>query len=1059
MFPYLCFFKMVFMKMKKTYITLIFFILLFSTFVSATDFTTNNEFWLDIQGGAIEESSSQVTFSNSGVTVSSNNMVFDGDDILTSSSNLFNTDNVGTMCAWITPSDIENYYSVMDYAVQYSESRDFIKMSIYEAGGNSVLAQFFSTSPSANDAIDGQNDYLSDDSNYLMCISSDGSDYDVYLDGVQQTDNYVIGSNSGKWFNDGSGTNYYFHVGGNRGASIDPGFSYFKGNMQSSMYWSSELSSASITELYNEGNDFNPYYISNQNITFLFNEDGIDEYERYNLTTTSSTFQTPARVYNQFGYGQEFLQNLGAHHSIYDGVTYLDPEKDFTISFDHYVDSTAYIRPIMFLADNYNNPALNNIVFFQYQDSIMMCAVTGTQSNDGIHLEGIQSDSDTYCFENDDIIADDLTTGWHNIVVSFNGFTAENGDWESALDGNLEDSGTIYLDSYAENAFNDLCVGWLCFSTTAEHPDSNVSLINYQSPIASYISKIDNLNIYGSYLELGVAGSAEKYIYNYSKTYTPPEYTELINPTSVTSVSYTDISHENVTLHATSTFTKTLVDDIYGSFQYKQNADATWLGTERTNINTESGNDYTSFVDNLNSSTLYDYRVLINKTITYDSLLWTQWSAYTTNTFTTASPPTEISISAIENITIDSAIVSCDVLYGDNISNIIVDVKYNNTYESFNYSDYEVISSIGIYTFNLENLSVFTTYSYRCRMTFVNDTVESELLSNSADFTTLYYDLPSIATLSANVTSITTATLNGAINFTGYPYIQTYFNLNNVSTTWFLLGDSYENVTESSTVYFNAIDLIPNTYYNVSFCARYDTVTNATTPPSLSNAEHCGDVVQFYMYTPPVVYATGYTGFLDNITVKSELNIEAEDTVTIKYLLLDYSTTTYTGTYEDSSEWVSINANGNYAYNFDGLEDNTYYKYIVLLNYSDDSNGDAWTIINSDIVTIKTLDSIEDSHEFNVLGFEMHVEDAYFFSYVLVLATIIGMFLLVFLIRGNEGASKILMWVITGFVLIEIIVLNMNSFIPLSQLILTLFGVFLFIFIFIIQEVKGGVYG
>lgn len=803
-------------------------------------------------------------------------------------------------------------------------------------------------------------------------------------------------------------------------------------------------------------------YGANDQFLYRFNNNLDDEFNAFDLTGSGISYNTPSRTYNQFGYGEQYLfLDKTNDRAYYDGITILDYEdtENFTISFDWYTDTVSNDAPILFLFDRMSSTSYNNIVFFEDDDDIYLCALS--RSGSDVELVGVESPSDP-CFEvTDRIVSGDLSTGWNTITIAFEYDSTEYWGWEATIDNGNRRSGTLYLDTYSENGFNDLCIGWDCDADLSYDSCTNCNFLFFNF-LGGEERRLDNVRLHNDYLDPFTTVSEHEYIYNFSELDTPDEYEELRQIVSLTDRKFIDNRDGSVNINITPTFTNTYIDSVELKIEYRLKGAGEWNETDFINVTTDSGIEQEFVIENLEYFEEYEYRFLVNKTIYYQSELWWQYEYYTVHEFDTIIEPSvfihDISpVGTVSGVTIapyDGFNISCEVVFEPlNTTNVSYNVFINDTETTPVY-----VEEGGIYDTRIDNLIPRTQYEYKCGMYYTNISSGefNETFSETRYFETEYYEPPELTASDVIVNDDgTVSTLEGIIDFIGRDNVETYFSIGQNGEEPTIIESSLLNISSSKTRTFE-YNTNPDELYNFSICANYSYCSYSTGTCELTlETSDCSDVLEFSTYVPPTITGNttsiGFGEFTFDIIVNMGTEtdeaygrievMDMQDNLVSPYLYFNTST--------DTTE----------SFNITGLENATRYKYIGYLNYSDDDSGE-YDVIETEENILRTKDDVGEPKDISIFGFMIHVENPYLFQLYVIIFTTAGMLLIAMASNGgNQNASKLLIWGTTGLIIFELVLLRLNEAISNAQILLSIFGVVMFLTYFIMNEVNGGVYG
>jgi hypothetical protein len=227
--------------------------MLLSSFVLATDFTVNNVFWIDVN----ESSNSIVdyagnTITNNGVTIqNTDEMVFDGSaDYINVNSVIseIQADTVGTLCVWL-----KSDTTAKQFFISASESAGTDRINFYVELTSQLLT--FGVGANGNKWFTDTDSGQSTTSLIHICGVQDGADPKIYVDGSEPAQTFYVTVDKTEWYDDFTINSVDV---GRRVYSGTPS-GYFDGIMHYASMWDDALTPAEITELYNEGDSFNPY--------------------------------------------------------------------------------------------------------------------------------------------------------------------------------------------------------------------------------------------------------------------------------------------------------------------------------------------------------------------------------------------------------------------------------------------------------------------------------------------------------------------------------------------------------------------------------------------------------------------------------------------------------------------------------------------------------------------------------------------------------------------------------------------------------------------------------
>ena len=161
-------------------------------------------------------------------------------------SDLFETDNVGTISFWV---NVESFVGGdVVFSHQVSTSRNWLAVRIW-TGGTYLMQWYDGTTNNA---------WVGDTTTSIgawthIVVTSDGADWFIYINGTLQTLTAIAGTNTGQWFNDMTGT----HDDRLGRLQYDTTSNlWFDGKIDEVKYYSRQLSTAEVTTLYNSGNQY-----------------------------------------------------------------------------------------------------------------------------------------------------------------------------------------------------------------------------------------------------------------------------------------------------------------------------------------------------------------------------------------------------------------------------------------------------------------------------------------------------------------------------------------------------------------------------------------------------------------------------------------------------------------------------------------------------------------------------------------------------------------------------------------------------------------------------------
>lgn len=223
-----------------------------------------------------------------GVFLSGLRTDFDGVDEAAKGINdpTFNTDTAGTICTWVNPDTVLGANGVRVIFSMGGEDTDqatnfggmFIGLRYLTTGSHFNVIEFqhrIDNSATLNRVFG--DDVLSAGSDYHICVSSSGTAWKMYVNGVLQTLTTIAGSNTGDWFDDIGTVGTRIAAVGNFYRDGAWGAAYWDGKIDnSSTVWSSQLTDAQILTLYAGGKPIHPSALVGTNLT-TFLKMGEDE--------------------------------------------------------------------------------------------------------------------------------------------------------------------------------------------------------------------------------------------------------------------------------------------------------------------------------------------------------------------------------------------------------------------------------------------------------------------------------------------------------------------------------------------------------------------------------------------------------------------------------------------------------------------------------------------------------------------------------------------------------------------------------------------------------------
>jgi len=274
----------------------------------------------DLVGGNDGTQSGGVT---NATGLSSGAMNFDGvnDYVKKDVSDFQISDNSGSICSWfmLDTASINNYIFTSS-----DEDTTTYLLSLYVRNTNK-LSLYLSFDSGTNHVISGDTTLLANQW-YHGCLVSDGTSYNIYLDGKDDGANVASGSNDGKWFGDIANRDNIAIGALERTSLVSP---TFDGQIDEVLIYDRSLDSSEVSDLYKAGlsqhantnitlqtRTANNYNLSDEGLVGLwgFNGDANDELGVNNGTVSGATLGDSYGVVGQ-GYnfdGSSNNINLGA---------------------------------------------------------------------------------------------------------------------------------------------------------------------------------------------------------------------------------------------------------------------------------------------------------------------------------------------------------------------------------------------------------------------------------------------------------------------------------------------------------------------------------------------------------------------------------------------------------------------------------------------------------------------------------------------------------------------------------------------------------------------------
>jgi hypothetical protein len=173
------------------------------------------------------------------------------DEHMRLSNNAFDSYSEGAISVWVKPDDSGDDQQVVFGVGSQQSGNEFITI-FYDINDNTLGVYQYD---GAAEILSAKTDTLSDPTSWHHIVyQSDSGGHNFYLNGVEQTLNYTIGSSSThSWFDDpAAGTQYYRFGCATVDGDCDEA-SIFEGSIDEASYYSRKLSSTEITSLYKSG--------------------------------------------------------------------------------------------------------------------------------------------------------------------------------------------------------------------------------------------------------------------------------------------------------------------------------------------------------------------------------------------------------------------------------------------------------------------------------------------------------------------------------------------------------------------------------------------------------------------------------------------------------------------------------------------------------------------------------------------------------------------------------------------------------------------------------------
>lgn len=248
---------------------------------------------------------------NSSLAKSGLSLDHDGVDEAAKSINdpTFSSNTAGTISCWVNPDTVLSGNGVRAIFGAGGEDTDeatnfgvfFIGLRYLTTGShfNRIEWQHRVDGSATLNRVVG-NTALSADTWYLITVSSSGTAVKIYVNSTLQTLTTISGSNTGDWFGDIGTVGTDISAIGNTYRDGAWGASYWDGNIDECSVWSSQLTDANITTLYNGGKPILPQALGlgtnlvshwklgedeNATITTMFDSVGDNNFTTVNMET------------------------------------------------------------------------------------------------------------------------------------------------------------------------------------------------------------------------------------------------------------------------------------------------------------------------------------------------------------------------------------------------------------------------------------------------------------------------------------------------------------------------------------------------------------------------------------------------------------------------------------------------------------------------------------------------------------------------------------------------------------------------------------------------------
>ena len=175
---------------------------------------------------------------------------FDGSNDYVTASPVTPTAQQGTISGWIKiPSSHSGHMPVVTWSILSASNTFQDRLTVR----NGQIRYYHQDTSSGVDIVQGGTTGLFDNTWHHVAVVCNGSSYALYLDGSAETVSVVLGSNSGKWIGDMTGTYEVTEIGASRRNASAGGSDYGNGLLDEVAIWDSALSSSDISSIYNSG--------------------------------------------------------------------------------------------------------------------------------------------------------------------------------------------------------------------------------------------------------------------------------------------------------------------------------------------------------------------------------------------------------------------------------------------------------------------------------------------------------------------------------------------------------------------------------------------------------------------------------------------------------------------------------------------------------------------------------------------------------------------------------------------------------------------------------------